>query len=99
MSRYGHMMKVPLGKVRMKVAMRFFLEGSVLRQAVRSGSVGVVTTLEVESGAPPEKLAGVIRNAENGCFTLQSLLIPVQAESRVTLNGKPFRLEDHPPPA
>lgn len=93
------MMKVPLEKVRMKVAMRFFLEGSVLRQTVQGGSLGVVTTLEVQSGAPAERLAAVIRNAENGCFALQSLLRGVQVESQVRLNGKPFDLEDFPPPA
>jgi hypothetical protein len=36
-------------------------------------------------------LAGVIRNAENGCFVLQALLNPVPVERTVIVNGAAFK--------
>lgn len=87
------MMKVKIDKARMHVRARVRQEGSVLGQTVRGSWPGIETRLEVESGEAPERLAGVIRNAENGCFVLQALLNPVPVLRAVFVNGAAFNPE------
>ena len=84
------MMKVKIDKARMHVAARVRQEGSVLGQTVRGSWPGIETRLEVESQEAPERVAGVIRNAENGCFVLQALLNPVPVQCTVYVNGAVF---------
>jgi organic hydroperoxide reductase OsmC/OhrA len=90
------MMQVKIDKARMHVRARVRQEGSVLRQTVRGSWPGIETRLEVESGEAPERLAGVIRNAENGCFVLQALLNPVPVQRTVFVNGVVFNPEAFP---
>ncbi len=81
------MMKVKIDKARMHVTAHVRQEGSVLQQTIRGSWPGIETRLELDSSEPPERLAGVIRNAENGCFVLQALLNPVPVERTVLVNG------------
>jgi len=74
----------------MHVTARVRQEGSVLGQTVRGSWPGIETRLEVESQEAPERVAGVIRNAENGCFVLQALLNPVPVQRAVSVNGAAF---------
>ncbi len=83
------MMKVKIDKARMHVTAHVRQEGSVLQQTIRGSWPGIETRLELESNEPPERLAGVIRNAENGCFVLQALLNPVPVERKALLNPVP----------
>lgn len=59
---------------------------------------GFETRLEVESDEPPARLAGVIRNAENGCYILQTIRHPVPVQTEVIVNGMAFDLDAYPPP-
>jgi organic hydroperoxide reductase OsmC/OhrA len=81
------MMKVSVSKARVHVSMRNRQEGSVLQGTVKTTCLGIETRLELESDEPPEKIAALVRNAENGCFTMQALTNPVPITSSVTLNG------------
>lgn len=81
------MMKVSIDKARVHVAMRNKQEGSVLQGTVKVSCLGIESRLEIESNEPPEKIAAVVRNAENGCFTMQALLKPVRVSATVSLNG------------
>jgi organic hydroperoxide reductase OsmC/OhrA len=92
------MMKVAIDKARVYVAARFKVEGSVLAQTVHARLDDVQTRLEVESKEAPERVAGVVRNAENGCFVMQALLNPVPVSSTVQLNGAGMDLQAFPPP-
>ena len=92
------MMQVAIDKARVYVTARFKVEGSVLAQTVRASLDGVQTRLEVESKEAPDRVAGVVRNAENGCFVMQALLNPVPVSSTVRLNGAGLNLQAFPPP-
>jgi hypothetical protein len=85
------MMKVPITKARARVVGTFRQDGSVLAQTIQASCVGIETHLEVESPAPAEAVAGVIRNAENGCFTIQAIRNPSPVHTTVSLNGKPLK--------
>ena len=84
------MMKVEIRKARVKVTARFKNEGSVLRETIDAQGVGFETDLDVESDAPLERVAAVVRNSEKGCYVMQTILKPTPVETRVTLNGADF---------
>jgi hypothetical protein len=86
-SRYGHMLKVTINGMRMRVTTRFRVDGSVLNDTIQGQMLGAETTLEVDSPDPPERVAKVVRNAERGCFVMQALVNPVPVTGRTVLNG------------
>jgi hypothetical protein len=87
------MMKVSVNKARAHVTMRNRQEGSVLQGIVNTSCLGIETRLELESDEPWERIAALVRNAENGCFTMQALMKPVPFTSTVTLNGTSLPIE------
>jgi hypothetical protein len=84
------MMKTKIDQARISVKAKFKSEGSVLAETVRAEGLGFETRLELKSAEPPERVAAVVRNAENGCYVLQSLLNPVPVERKFALNGTEF---------
>lgn len=89
-SRYGHMLKMKVDKVRMHVTARYRVEGSVLNDTVQATMVGVETRLEIQSPETPSSIARLVRNAERGCFVMQALQKPVTIASATILNGQPL---------
>ena len=86
-SRYGHMLKVTVSGMRMRVTARYRVDGSVLNDTIQGQMLGAETTLEIDSPDSPERVARVVRNAERGCFVMQALLNPVPVTGRTLLNG------------
>jgi hypothetical protein len=84
------MMKIEVRKARVRVVMRNKQEGSVLQGTVQAACLGFETHLDVESDEPRERVAALVRQAENGCYTMQAVLHPVPIERTVTLNGAPL---------
>ena len=99
LERYAHMMKVKLDSVKARVALSVAAEGSVLAQTVRARAEKIEVHYEVESSEEPAKVAGLIRNARNGCYVRQTIDRPGLFHDTMTLNGKPFNPDDYPPPA
>jgi hypothetical protein len=89
-SRYGHMLKVTVNTMRMKVVARYRVDGSVLNDTIQGAMLGAETVLEIDSPDAPERVARVVRNAERGCFVMQALLRPVPVSTRTVLNGTPL---------
>ena len=90
-SRYGHMLKVEVTRMRMTVRARYRVDGSVLNDTVQGRMLGADTTLDLESPDPPERVARVVANAERGCFVMQALLHPVPVTGETRLNGVPLK--------
>jgi hypothetical protein len=84
------MLKTHIDKARVLVTARFKNEGSVLRETVHAQGLGVETRCEIFSGEPPAKVAKVIRNAEAGCYVIQTIRNPTEVKSEYMLNGAPF---------
>jgi len=84
------MMKISVDKARVHVAMRNKTEGSVLKGNVKATCLGIETRVELELDESAERIAALIKNAENGCFTMQALLEPVPFTTTVSLNGAPL---------
>lgn len=70
----------------------------MLAETVKAHGLGFETKVELESEEAPEKVAAVVRNAENGCYVLQSILHPVPVERKFVLNGAEFDPEGFPKP-
>jgi hypothetical protein len=87
------MMKLTVKNATCKVRFRKFLGGSVLKGTVFNRWDGVDTHLTVESDAPPDKLAHLIRNAKAGCFAEGLITQSVPLTSTIEVNGKPFHLD------
>lgn len=94
--RYGRMLKVELKSARCRVRAHWSSEGSVFRGSITSTCHSIETLVELESEAPPERVAALVRNAEGGCYARSSLKTPVAVTATVTLNGEPLDYEDHP---
>jgi len=87
------MMKITVTKASAKVRFRNLLGGSVLKGTVFCRWDGVDTHLSIESDAPPEKLAHLIRNAKAGCFAEGLIVQSVPLNSTIEVNGKPFHID------
>jgi len=83
-------MKLRVDDIRVHVATRFHIEGSVLAGTIRSRPLEFDSRVTVASPEPPEKIAHLIRIGENSCYVLQSLLSPVKINASATLNGRPL---------
>ncbi len=87
------MMKIEVKNAKVSVRFRKLLGGSVLKGTVFNKWDGVDTHLTLESDAPPEKLAHLIRNAKAGCFAEGLITQSVPLKSTIEVNGAPFPID------
>lgn len=81
------MMKVQVDNVRVDVVARFTSAGSLLDFTVEGGCAGVDVHCEIDSPEDREKVAGLLRNAEAGCYVMQTFRNPTPVTSTFALNG------------
>ena len=81
------MLKTHIDKAKVLVTAKFKSEGPVLRETLQADGLGVETRCEITSSEAPEKVAKVIRNAEAGCYVIQTIRKPTEVKSEYTLNG------------
>ena len=84
------MLKTHIDKAKIFVTARFKNEGSVLRETVQAEGLGVETRCEITSSESAEKIAKVVRNAEAGCYVIQTIRNPTSVKSEYWLNGAAF---------
>ena len=84
------MLKTHIDKAKVFVTARFKSDGSVLRETIQAEGLGFKTRCELTSNELADKVAKVVRNAENGCYVMQTILKPTPVERQFTLNGKEF---------
>ena len=85
-------MKVELKQVRIDQVMRFFRKGSILGGTIQSGSLGIEVQVDVESDEPRDKIARLVRVAQESCFTHGAIANPVPVEMDIRLNGQPLEV-------
>ncbi len=93
------MMKINLGEVKAHIAYGFSAQGSVLAQTVQARAEKIEVHYDVESQDEPAKIAGLMRNARNGCYVRQTINNPGLFHDTMNLNGQSFNLDDYPPPS
>jgi len=82
--------KLAFRKARISQTTQFVRGGSVLKGDIYSAPGGIETTIDVDSDEPPEKVARVVRMAEQSCFAIQSMMQQTPVTARATLNGRPL---------
>lgn len=87
------MLKVHVSRMRMRVKASYRVTGSVLQDTVQAEMVGAEAVIELESPDAPERVARLVRNAEQGSFVMQALLRPVPVANSTMLNGERLRTE------
>ena len=92
------MMKVDIGQVKANVGFSVSSEGSVVRQTVQAKADKIAIHYDVTSDESPERVAGLMRNARNGCYARQSFGRPELFDDTINLNGQPFDLDNYPAP-
>ena len=90
------MLKTHIERAKVFVTARFKNEGSVLRETVQAQGLGVETRCEITSSEPAAKIAKVVRNAEAGCYVIQTIRQPTDVKSTYTLNGADFEPQSYP---
>ena len=81
-------MKVGIDGARVEIKCHFGRRGSVLAGTVDARSDGVEVMVKLESGDPPERVAQVVKNAEAGCYVIQTIKHPTPATTTLEVNGK-----------
>ena len=85
------MLKTHIDKAKVFVTARFKNEGSVLRETVQAEGLGVETRCEITSSEAPEKIAKVVRNAEAGCYVIQTIRQADRSEKRIHAQRRAVR--------
>ena len=98
LQRYAEMMKVDLTKAQAHIALHVGVEGSVLAQTIQARADKIVIHFDIQSNGEPSRVAGLVRNARNGCYVRQTINRPGLFVDTINLNGQPFNLDDYPPP-
>ena len=70
----------------------------MLQETIRGSGVGFDTKVEIESEESTQKVAAVVRNAENGCYVMQTILKPTPVKRQFSLNGSAFDPDQYPKP-
>jgi hypothetical protein len=78
-SRYGHVLKVTVKGMRMKVTARYRVDGSVLNDTIQGRMVGAETTREIDSPDPPERVARLVAAARPAAATAIRSVLPAPA--------------------
>jgi hypothetical protein len=84
------MMKIKVDSARVDVSARFSRGGALLNHSVFANCVGVDVQLYVDSLETPERVSGLLRNAEAGCYVMQALANPTPVTATFELNGVPI---------
>jgi len=87
------LLKTHIEKAKIFVTARFKSEGSVLRETMQAEGLGVETRCELTSNESVDKVARVVRNAENGRYVMQTSIKPTPVGRPFTLNGEVFDQE------
>ncbi len=80
--------------IRVEQVTRFFREGSMMMGTIRSGCLGVESTVQIESDEPEDEILKMMRAGEQSCFTMGSLTAVVPTLTHLTLNGRPLNYKE-----
>ena len=92
------MMKVDLSQAKAHIALHVAAEGSVLAQTIQARADKIEIHFDIQSNDEPNRVAGLVRNARNGCYVRQTINRPGLFVDTINLNGQPSNPDDYPPP-
>lgn len=87
------MMKMSVRNVRVKVTAQYHRAGSVLAGTAKAGCDSVRTELRLDCDEPADRVAQLIRMAEESCYTIGALREPTPCELVAVVNEQPFAMD------
>ncbi len=81
-------MKVTIDGARVEITCRFARKGSVLASTVEARGEGVEVKVRVHSPDSPRRVAALVRNAEAGCYVMQTIRHPTPTSTTLEVNGQ-----------
>ena len=87
-------MKVSIDAARVDITCRFARQGSVLAGTVEARGEGVDVKVHIDSTAAPERVAALVRNAEAGCYVIQTIRHPTPTMTTLEVNGQPVLIPE-----
>jgi organic hydroperoxide reductase OsmC/OhrA len=75
--------------VKIVIDAEYFSEGSFLRGDRRAGAESIRVNVLVEGDHSPEFVENLVKQAESGCFAINSLRNPSPVTVTASLNGSP----------
>ena len=85
-------MKLPIRNLRVKVGAQYHRAGSILAGTATAGCDRIRTDVQLESDESEDRVADLMRVAENSCYTIGALREPVPTELAVELNGRALNI-------
>ena len=87
-ARLSEQTKLSYRKARVSQTTRFIRGGSVLAGDIYGEPGGIVTNIDVDSDEPAEKIANLVKLAEQSCFAIQSMMQTTGVTATATLKGE-----------
>jgi hypothetical protein len=87
-ARLSEQTKLSYRKASVSQTTRFIRGGSVLAGDIYGEPGGIDTNIEVDSDEPANKVANVVRMAEQSCFAIQSMMKNTAVSASATLKGE-----------
>ena len=87
-ARLSEQTKLSYRKARISQRTRFIRGGSVLAGDIYGEPGGIDTNIEVDSDQPAERVANVVKLAEQSCFAIQSMMQTTAVTATATVRGE-----------
>mgnify|MGYP006176973813 CR=1 FL=1 len=87
-ARLSEQTKLSFRRASVSQTTKFIRGGSILAGDIYGEPGSIVTNLDVDSDEPVEKVASIVKLAEQSCFALQSMMQNTPVSATATLRGK-----------
>ncbi len=87
-ARLSEQTKLSYRKASVSQTTKFVRGGSILAGDIYGEPGGIVTNIDVDSDEPADKVANIVKLAEQSCFALQSMMQNTPVEATATLKGE-----------
>jgi uncharacterized OsmC-like protein len=87
-ARLSEQTKLSYRKAGVSQTTKFVRGGSILAGDIYGEPGGIVTNIDVDSDEPADKVANIVKLAEQSCFALQSMMQNTPVTASATLKGK-----------
>lgn len=80
--------KLTYHKASVSQTTQFVRGGSILAGDIYGAPGGIVTNIDVDSDEPADKVANIVKLAEQSCFAIQSMMQNTPVTASATLKGE-----------
>lgn len=87
-ARLSELSNTTFNKASVSQTTRFIRGGSFLAGDIYGEPGGIDTNIEVDSDEPAEKIANLVKLAEQSCFAIQSMMQNTEVSATATLKGE-----------